>query len=178
MADASANPSLRGHLYGMQDEGARQNLIYQYFLPFQAHKKPDTSSADTISAAFDAQAAAATMTLDLGPLYPATPENGAIRLPVPFLGMIFDQILVGRHSHLYLETRRRGKTNAAASDAVIHVWMDVMAATDAALTQPPFRARRLKQRDFAQSFAYTQMMELGFSRDDMIEALTPWELVD
>lgn len=56
--------------------------------------------------------------------------------------------------------------------------MSVIAANGTALTLSPFRARKPSQRDFAQSFAYTQMMELGFSRDDMMGVLAPWDLVD
>lgn len=177
MGDTQADPSLSRHLHDMQDYHARWDLICQYFLPFHAKQNVDTTSTDTIAAAFDDQAAVPANALDLGMLYPATPENGAIKLPLPFLGLIFDQIIRGRHSHLYLETRKSGGTDAAASDAVILMMMDVMAANDASLTLAPFRSRKLSHRDFAQSFAYTQMMELGFSRDDMMEALTPWDLV-
>lgn len=180
MADRDADPSLAAHLDGMADDGERHRLISQYFLPFQAHQGIGTGAitAEAIAAAFDDSPAIPTLVPDMGPLYPSLPQDGAIRLPLPFLGTIFDQVLIGRHSHLYLETRRQGGTDAAASDAVIHLFMDLLAATDEALTRPPFRSRKLGHRDFARSFAYTQMMELGFSRDEMMAALAPWDLVD
>ncbi len=178
LADTRADPSLDRHLREMQDQDARRNLITQYFLPFPMNSDFGTIAPESIADALRHQATAPAVIVDLGPLYPAIPQNGKIRLPLPFLGVVFDQILIGRHSHLHLETRRTDGTDAASSDAAIHKLMDAMAAHDATLARPPFHARQLSQRDFAQSFAYTQMMELGFSRQDMLEALAPWRLVD
>lgn len=176
LGDTDADPSLRRHLESMGDHEARMNLTRQYFLPFQPIYGSEIHPLDVIAHAFGTEVNIATRSPDMGPLYPVAPQDGSIVLPKPFARSIFDQILIGRHSHLHLEAHRLGKIDAAASDAVIHVLMDTLAAFDG--SRPPFHSRELRQQDFAQSFAYTQMMELGFSRDEMMAALSPWELID
>ncbi len=179
MSDVNADPSLSRHLRDLDDNAAQRNLIGQYFLPFQADREIDISSAPAMVAAFDGKALSSSFAFEMGPLYPTTPKNGLIELPRPFMGPIFDQVLIGRHSHIHLEMRRRGQTNELASDNVILAMIDVMAASkDDTLTDAPFRKRELRTQDFVQSFAYTQMMELGFSRDELIKVLTPWNLID
>lgn len=179
MSDIHADPSLGWHLGDLDDNAAQRNRIGQYFLPFQADREIDISSASAMVAAFDGKAVSSSFAFEMGPLFPTVPENGLIKLPKLLMGSIFDQTLIGRHSHLHLEMRRRGQTNELASDNVILALIDVMAASkDDTLTDAPFRRRELRTQDFAQSFAYTQMMELGFSRDEMIAAITPWDLVD
>lgn len=179
IADTGADPSLSRYLDRLNDDAARTNLIGQYFLPFQTRSKIDIFSAQNIADAFTADVGLTPDRLDMGPLYPAGPENGSIILPRPFIDSIFDQILIGRHSHLHLETRRRGETDKAASDAAIHAFLENLAKTDTSAGAPrPFHARELRYEDFAQSHAYTQMMELGFSRDEMMAAIAPWDLVD
>lgn len=179
MSDIHADPSLGRHLNGLNDIMAQRNLIGQYFLPFQADEEIDMSSALSMGAAFDGRALSFSVSLDMGPLYTTIPKSGSIELPRPFIGSIFDQILVGRHSHIHLEMRRCGQTNEAASDNVILALIDVMATLkDNTLTDASFHTRELRIQDFAQSFAYTQMMDLGFSRDEMARVLAPWNLID
>ena len=179
LADIKADPSLRRHLESMGDHEARMNLIRQYFVPFQPLHGSEIQPLDVIAHAFGVEARIATPSLDIGPLYPVRPQDGSIVLPKPFARSIFDQILIGRHSHVHLEAHRLGNTNTAASDAVIHALIDAFAASDGSnSSRSPFHSRQLRQQDLAQSFAYTQMMELGFSRDEMMAALSPWELID
>lgn len=179
LADAEADPSLKRHLESMGDYDARMSLIHQYFVPFQPVDGGELQSLDVIAHAFGAEANIATPSLDMGPLYHVIPRDGSIVLPKPFAGSIFDQILIGRHSHIHLEAHRLGHTNRAASDAVIHALIDALAASVGSNSSlPPFHSRQLRQHDLAQSFAYTQMMELGFSRDEMMAALSPWELIN
>lgn len=178
MEDYDSDPSLSRHLNELQNEEERTRVIYQYFLPFFPKYGINTTSIDTIVASFDNQVDTSSVAMDFGPLYPATPNGNSIRLPLPFLGMIYDQILIGRHSHLHLETRRQGDTNAHASDSLISYFMDLMANTDPKLALAPFRSRNLSQRDFYKSFAYTQMMELGFSEQEIRDSMTPWNLTE
>ena len=179
MSDTGSDPSLSRHLSTLEDDAARRNLIRQYFLPFPSVEEIDTSSAIAIIEAFSPTAGFVPPAPDMGPLYSATPENGSIALPQPFVSSIYDQILLGRHSHLHLETRRSGKTNEVASDAAIHALMEVVAASHSGASQPqPFHTPELRSEDFAKSFAYTQMMELGFSRDEIMAVIAPWKLVD
>ncbi|MFQ6549659.1 hypothetical protein AADZ90_017035 [Aestuariibius sp. 2305UL40-4] len=179
MSDTRADPSLSQHLSALEDYAARTNLIRQYFLPFSTAQGIDTSSALSMAEAFSETARFAPPVPDMGPLYSTTPQGGSIALPRPFASSIFDQILIGRNSHIHLETRRRGETNEAASDAVIRALMKVVAEASTSPSEPqPFHTPKLRSEDFAKSFAYTQMMELGFSREEMMAALAPWELVD
>ena len=179
MSDIHADPSLGRHLRDLDGYAAQRNRIGQYFLPFQTDREIDMSSAPAMVAAFEGKAVSSSFAFEMGPLFPTVPQNGLIKLPKLLTGSIFDQVLIGRHSHLHLEMRRRGQTNELASDNVILALIDVMAASkDDTLTDVPFRRRELRTQDFAQSFAYTQMMELGFSRDEMMKVLTPWNLMD
>lgn len=180
MAETRADPSLSRYLAEMKDDTARENLIGQFFLPFQPAQGINWSSAGSIAEAFVEHVTThAPVRQDMGPLYPTTPDDGRIVLPSPFVGSIFDQILIGRHSQLHLEARRLGKTNEAASDAVIRAMMETLAASEVEAAKPrPFHTLSLRRQDLAQSFAYAQMMELGFSRDEMMSALAPWNLVD
>lgn len=179
MSDADADPSLSRFLEGLENEAARENIIRQYFLPFPADQDFETSSPQSIAETFGATGNFPHSTFDMGPLYPTTPVDGLIVLPRPFASSIFDQILIGRHSHIHLELLRSGGTNKAASDAVIHAFIDALkASSDSRLEFQPFHSHQLRHSDFSQSFAYTQMMELGFSREEMVAALSPWTLVN
>ena len=179
MSDASADPSLSHHLSNLESDEARRSLVRQYFLPFQAEQEFDVSSAQGIAQSFSGVGHLSNALVEMGPLYPARPDGSSIVLPRPFASSIFDQLLIGRHSHIHLEEMRSGGTEMQSSDVVIRRFIDVVGAQSAdAPSRPPFHSRQLKHSEFAQSFAYTQMMELGFSREEMMAALSAWELVE
>lgn len=179
MADRDADPSLPAFLDALPDGAARENLIRQFFLPFQPRLPLDTGTPAATAAGFAPETALALPMPDMGPLYPVMPENGALVLPAPFAATIFDQILMGRHSRLHLETRRRGQTDAAASDRVIRASLDMLAKLAApGQVMPPFHGPVLRMQDLSKSRAYVEMMSLGFSRDEMRDALAPWTLAD
>lgn len=178
MSDTDADPSLSDHLINLGNDADRRNLIRQYFLPFQAAEGFDVSSAQSIARAFGEVVAPPITSPDMGPLYPTRPEGAAIVLPLPFASSIFDQILIGRHSYIHLEALRRGLTMGQSSDAVVHALIDALRVlNEGAANVPPFHSRQLRYEEFAKSFAYTQMMELGFSREEMLAALSAWELI-
>lgn len=179
MADRNADPSLSRFLDSLADDAARKNMVCQIFLPFPPTRNIDDFSAEGIADAFQGAVEYSGQQLDMGPLFPTEPENGSIVLPQPFFSSVFNQILTGRHSHLHLEARRTGATNETASDAVVHALMETMAASrESGIEILPFHTPDLRNQDFVQSFAYTQMMELGFSYDEMMAALSPWRLID
>ncbi|MFT6605789.1 MAG: hypothetical protein ACJA2X_000965 [Halocynthiibacter sp.] len=179
LSDADADPSLSRFLEGLENDAARESTIRQYFLPYPAVQDFEASSPQSIVETFSATVNFPYFTFDMGPLYPTMPADGLIVLPRPFANSIFDQILIGRHSHIHLELLRSGGTNKAASDAVIHTFIDALkASSGSGLELQPFHSHQLRHSDFAQSFAYTQMMELGMSHEEMVAALSPWTLVN
>lgn len=178
ISDTSSDPNLGQHLRKLEDDDARRDILRQYFLPFQASPNFALTPPTEIADAFGAGASGHPPNLNFNPLYPALPKDGKVGLPQPFVTSIFDQMLIGRHSHVHLEARRDGKTNRGASDAVIHAFLDLLGEVGPAETLQPFHRRELHEADFAQSFAYTQMMELGFSREEMMDVLSPWTLIE
>lgn len=179
MADRDADPSLPAFLDTLPDAAARENLIRQFFLPFQPHLPLDLGTPAATVAGFSTGAGLALPMPDMGPLYPTMPQNRALVLPQPFAVAIFDQILTGRHSRLHLAARRRGDTDAAVSDRAIRARLDLLAAQPArGPVVPPFHDRTLRLQDVSRSAAYVEMMPLGFSRDEMRAALAPWTLAD
>lgn len=179
MADTDADPSLGRFLGGLPSDAARRNMIGQYFLPFVAKFGIDLSSVHATAGSITAEIAATPLRLDMGPIFPIMPEAGSIVLPRPFIVIIFDQILSGRHSPLHLQARRRMETDQIASDAVIRACMDTLAASSSGpVPPPPFQTKRLRRDDFLQSPAHFEMQRLGFSQDEVTAALAPWDLVD
>lgn len=78
-----------------------------------------------------------------------------------------------RFSKAWLEERRGRWTEA---DPVLEALLTAVEGTEASRT--PFFARSLPRAEFHRSPAYRNMVELGFSPEEMQAALSPYRLED
>lgn len=164
------------YLAARPSDAARLEELRLLFLPLQAPGTVSLSSPEGIARSFEAAPHPPLPASPFAHVHPPAPRERTVAVARPFVPLIYGQVLAGRHGTAHLELRRTGGTDAAASDRALACLRE--AAREAQGGDGPFLAPTLRWSDFAASPAYANMMALGFSREEMLDALAPWELVD